>query len=227
MNGPGARPLGYGAVLFLLCFCTQMAAFFALSLFADIEEADSALFVNFAAQIFACLVGIAMLASLGGRDDLHSAGLSLRGALKGSVRAAAAYPIFLFFFLVAVVPLNELLVGDERQELVEDIMTRPELLASIPFILLVCLGVPLMEEFLFRGILYPGLRCRLSVWPAVFFSGLIFGVLHGVSAALPILAFGCYLGIVREKNESLLPAVVVHALHNSCTLLFIHLHLLQ
>jgi membrane protease YdiL (CAAX protease family) len=227
MTVVGVRPLSYGAILFLLCFGVQLAAFVGLAQLVDTEEADNALILNFASQILACLVGITMLASLGGRDDLYRAGLNLKGAIMGSVRAAAAYPLFLLFFLFAVVPLNELLVGKERQELVEEIMTRPELLTSIPFILLICLGIPLLEEFLFRGILYPGLRCRLSIWPAILFSALVFGILHGINAALPILAFGCYLGIVREKNESLLPAVVVHALHNSCTLLFIHLHLLQ
>jgi membrane protease YdiL (CAAX protease family) len=141
--------------------------------------------------------------------------------------AVGAYPAFLILFLLVIVPLNGLIVGDERQELVDDIMARPELLSSIPFLLLVCLAIPVLEEFLFRGILYPGLRVRLSVWPAVLVSALIFALLHGLSAAIPILSFGCYLGLVRERNPSLLPAILVHAVHNSVTLLFLHLHLLQ
>jgi len=221
------KPLGYGAILFLLCFGVQTLTFYIVSRFTDTGTADTALAVNFGAQVLACLVALLVIASLGGRDHLVRAGLTLRGALRGTALAACSYPAFLIFFLLVIVPINNLIVGDVRQELVEDIMSQPELLASIPFLLLVSLAVPILEEFLFRGILYPGLRAGLAMWPAVLFSGLIFALLHGFNAAFPILAFGCYLGVIREKNSSLLPAICVHVLHNSATLILLHRYLYQ
>ncbi len=128
------------------------------------------------------------------------------------------------FFVFLVAPLNKLIVGEGRQKLVEEIVNRPELLRSAGFLLLVCVAVPLLEEFLFRGILYTGLRAWVNAPVAILFSGSIFGVLHGVSAAIPIACFGFFLGYIRERSASLIPAVLIHMVHNGTTLLLLHFY---
>ncbi len=82
---------------------------------------------------------------------------------------------------------------------------------------------PLVEETMFRGVLYRHLREATSRWGRVMSFGVsalvvsfVFAVIHpqGVLAvpALMGLAFG--LNILREWRGSLLPSMIVHGLHN-------------
>jgi membrane protease YdiL (CAAX protease family) len=216
------KPLSYGPFVFLLCFAVQTGAVLILSLFCEDNEPGTALLLTFYTQATACSVAFIFVAFIGGRRDLTAAGFCLKRAGRDSLFAAGSYLWFMVLFVFLIAPLNKLIVGDERQKLVEEIVNRPELLRSAGFLLLVCVAVPLLEEFLFRGILYTGLRAWVDARVAILFSGVIFGVLHGVSAAIPIACFGFFLGYVRERSASLLPAVLVHMVHNGTTLLLLH-----
>ena len=91
--------------------------------------------------------------------------------------------------------------------------------------LTVSVGAPIMEELAFRGMIYPGLKALLppSRWPAVILTGLLFATVHlSWSAALPLLGFGCFLCLVRDRF-GLLTCIAVHAAFNFTTLLWLKL----
>jgi uncharacterized protein len=83
------------------------------------------------------------------------------------------------------------------------------------------LGAPIVEEVIYRGILFSALRKNFGPWPAIIAVSVIFVSVHvpqywggwGVLAALSLLSFG--LTVVRAYTSSLLPCFVIHLLFNS------------
>jgi|GEM_PF-2688066 len=215
------KPLSYGVLLFLLCYCLETIFSMGCGEFVDTSAIDRAMYVTLGGKFFACLVALAFVATRE-RGALSSAGFTWDGAARGSLGAIGAYLLFLPLFIFVVGPLNQLFVGDEQQAIVREIMERTDLLKSIPFLATVCVGVPILEEIIFRIFLYQGLRFQLPYLAAVLVSGAVFGLLHGLAAAFPILTLGILLGWLREKSRSIVPVVIVHAIHNSWTVLSIH-----
>ena len=84
---------------------------------------------------------------------------------------------------------------------------------------------PVVEETVFRGMLYTALRAQMRVWPAALVSGGIFAVVHPTLPGqfLPILALGVVLAILREKTGSLAPSMVCHAINNAAMLALVRL----
>ena len=83
-------------------------------------------------------------------------------------------------------------------------------------VLVVGLLAPLGEEVFFRGYLQTRLRQVWSPGPAILVTALAFGVIHG-EPVHGVLAFalGLYLGLVTERAESMVPAVLCHAANNT------------
>jgi len=92
-------------------------------------------------------------------------------------------------------------------------MTNP--LEVFAMFLVVVAGAPLVEETLFRGLLFGALRARFGPAIAILFTGIAFGAMHFDPMVGPQLAIiGLTLGYVRERSGSLYPCIVLHALQN-------------
>jgi uncharacterized protein len=93
---------------------------------------------------------------------------------------------------------------------------------STQFPILLYLGVgiaaPLVEEFMFRGVLYRGWReSRLGLWGTILLTSLCWAALHVQYPLVTIgyiFTLGIVLGIAREKTGSLWVPVWMHALNN-------------
>lgn len=113
--------------------------------------------------------------------------------------------------------LYSLLVVEPKQE---DIA---ESFGPVPVqILLIAVAAPFSEELCFRGMLFGGLRERLSTVPAALIAGIIFGLLHaftGISAVPPLAILGVIFCLLYEKTGSIVPGILLHALNNSVALL--------
>ncbi|MGI8306999.1 lysostaphin resistance A-like protein [Saccharopolyspora hattusasensis] len=92
----------------------------------------------------------------------------------------------------------------------ESIKTR-ENAGSTLTLLLTLVAAPIAEEMLFRGLLYPLLRRRVSIVAAVLVTTGVFGLLHGnvvqFASALPLAAL---LALVYERTRLLWPCVLLH-----------------
>jgi membrane protease YdiL (CAAX protease family) len=94
--------------------------------------------------------------------------------------------------------------------------------AVVLFFLLAAVAAPVWEELIFRGLLYSALRARWGMWPGILVTAFLFALMHETGRVLhdprtflfPILYLGCVLAYVREKTESVVPGMAVHALHN-------------
>ena len=84
---------------------------------------------------------------------------------------------------------------------------------AIPLVVL----APIVEELLFRGLLYRYLRGRVGVVAAVVISALVFAVLHVVIP--PLFVMGIVLAVLAERTGSLWPGIVLHATNNGLVVL--------
>ncbi|MBK8180726.1 MAG: CPBP family intramembrane metalloprotease [Planctomycetes bacterium] len=77
------------------------------------------------------------------------------------------------------------------------------------------LVLPCFEELIFRGFLQPLFVQNLGDRGGVFVTSLVFALLHGDSALLPILALSLLLGSLKLCTQRLSACIAVHALHNA------------
>ncbi len=74
---------------------------------------------------------------------------------------------------------------------------------------------PIIEELLFRGVLFAGLAKRWPVWLAAVVSSLAFAVLHGqVNVGIYTFVLGCLLSWLYVRSGSVYPGILVHFLNN-------------
>lgn len=74
---------------------------------------------------------------------------------------------------------------------------------------------PMMEEVLFRGLLYTGLKERIGVWPAILVAGMIFGAVHlDIWRFLPLAFGGAALCWTYQKTGNIWINMIAHGLWN-------------
>ena len=97
-----------------------------------------------------------------------------------------------------------------------------------PTVILLCLAVmpALCEEFFFRGFLFTALRRSTTARGVVVLSALLFGAFHTFSGNvltperfLPSTFLGLVLGWVCWRTGSILPGILLHAVHNGLLLM--------
>ncbi len=85
-------------------------------------------------------------------------------------------------------------------------------------VVLFALVAPVVEELTFRGVGQSLLRF-LGSTPSILIVGVAFGVAHGlVEALLVLVPFGIALAWLRNRTDSVLPGMLVHALFNGAAL---------
>ena len=91
------------------------------------------------------------------------------------------------------------------------------LLASALRVLAVCVLGPMVEELLFRGILFSWLKERLPIGPVIALTSVGWALLHW-SYAWPVIAViavdGVLLGVARWRTRSVVPPIAMHMLYN-------------
>jgi len=78
---------------------------------------------------------------------------------------------------------------------------------------------PLCEEFIFRGLLFRGLRRDLPLpWAAVA-SAAVFAIIHPSLGVVPVFGLGLAAAIAYERTGWLLAPVLAHAVYNGVVVL--------
>ncbi len=125
-------------------------------------------------------------------------------------------------------------LGTDLQELLKEgeIATKAQTLLEqfqrVPlWLIIVTLGIipGICEECFFRGFLFSGLRKLVSPSITILVAAILFGLFHVVMAGglavdrvLPSTLLGLLLGWISYRSGSLIPAIVMHATHNSLLL---------
>ena len=125
-------------------------------------------------------------------------------------------------YYVAAALFAELVLQPEQDDISGDLGVGDETtLVAVIAVLLIAGLAPIAEELFFRGMLFSGLRNRLSAWPAALLAGLIFGSIHapsGLTTVVPLAALGVMFCWLYERTGSLWPPVIAHAINNSLAL---------
>jgi hypothetical protein len=111
------------------------------------------------------------------------------------------------------------------QEVVEAAESSDNVGELVVIVLVIAVLAPILEEMLFRGVLLDVLKSRLALNPAIWITGIVFGVVHLTDPAtlllVPALAgLGVILGYVRVRSGgSLSRPILMHMGFNAVTAL--------
>lgn len=81
------------------------------------------------------------------------------------------------------------------------------------------LVAPVFEEYVFRGLIYRGLRRNLTMPAAIAASAILFALLHHPASIPPVLFFGVVAAVAFEKAELLIAPVIAHFVYNLAVIL--------
>lgn len=134
---------------------------------------------------------------------------------------AGGFAVASFLMIVVAFPARWIFrhAPDPSNPVIPQLIGTTGFWAPFLLVLLASVGAPLVEEFLFRGVLYQAARLRLGVWPAIIVSGLIFGFVHpvGIASMLAIATLGGVFAWMAETRKSLAPSMLAHFLQNFTT----------
>ncbi len=140
------------------------------------------------------------------------------------VRAGAfGYLCAVPLLLVAVRVMTGLLeyLPDPTHPINEDIAVATRL-DWVALALMAAVLAPLIEELAFRGLLFPALATQIrKPWVAMLACGFVFAAIHPQGPLMwPALAtVGATAAALRYYTGSLIPSIVLHAIHNALILL--------
>jgi membrane protease YdiL (CAAX protease family) len=110
-----------------------------------------------------------------------------------------------------------------EQQVLQDALTGDAATVLLAVLAAVILA-PLVEELVFRGLLFPALRSRVGLWPAALISGLVFTVIHveivtsQPLALVGLFTLGVWLAWAYHRSGSLVVPIVAHAVFNAASL---------
>lgn len=137
--------------------------------------------------------------------------------------------LFQYLYVVGIsIPLslglNNILLLSNLAEYSESYQETAEILYMPGFpVQILCVGIiiPIMEEMVFRGLVYKRMKESKSMFYAMFTSSVLFGLYHGNSVQfIYALLTGLMLAYLYEKYGSLKAPILAHMLMNivSCVL---------
>ena len=116
-----------------------------------------------------------------------------------------------------VSPLGELIpMPDSIKQAFMEVFGQKGILAFITLVV----AAPILEEFIFRGIVLDGLLKNYSPAKSIFFSALLFGLVHlNPWQFLTGVLIGLFMGWVYYHTRSLLATIMIHAVANGSSFL--------
>ena len=168
------------------------------------------------------LVFVAIGVAVGAASDISLRdGLASLGLRRFRPSAFGWMALGLFSYYVAAIAYGALITEPDQKDIARDLGLDAGVLAAIPVVVLIVVVAPIAEEIFFRGMLFGGLRKRLSTFPAAAISALVFGALHAtteITAVPPLIVFGFMLALLYERTGSLVPGMIAHAFNNALAL---------
>jgi membrane protease YdiL (CAAX protease family) len=104
------------------------------------------------------------------------------------------------------------LLADQSSNLFADPTRRYWLLA------LAILAAPIFEEFIFRGLIFGGLRRSMGLMPAAAASAAVFAVVHPPASIIPVFFLGLCTALAYERSRVLAAPMLTHAVYNAVVL---------
>lgn len=220
---PDAFPVPFawtdGLALVVISIITQIvAAGFVATAGYSLEDAIPLLVMTALSQLLTIGVGLSWLRL---RNSLS---WRLLGPVRPSGRhvwiglgiGVSGYVIVTLLVLLASALFGEF--APPNQPVLEQSLTGP--LATAFGVLVAVLLAPVVEEFVFRGVLFQALRQRIGLWPAIGISSIVFGLLHLLAPlyAVVLTILGFWLAAAFHRTGSIVVPIVGHATFNAIAL---------
>jgi len=81
-------------------------------------------------------------------------------------------------------------------------------------------AAPVFEEFIFRGLIFGGLRRSLGLGPATLASAAIFAIVHPPMSVIPVFVLGVCAALIYQRTRMLAAPMLVHAIYNAVIIAF-------
>ena len=135
---------------------------------------------------------------------------------------AVALPVVLGWNQLAAELLMRMGVKPETQQAVQRLQAGMTMGQQVYLAIVAVVLAPLVEELLFRGIIYPTVKQagypRIALWG----TAVMFGAIHAnLASFLPLAIFALILSWAYERTNNLLAPMVVHGMFNAANFLFI------
>jgi sodium transport system permease protein len=141
-------------------------------------------------------------------------------ALLGLALWPAAHELFLFNEWLGITTLRA-----DQMAAVKNLLDEWRDVSPVWILVTLAIVPGVFEEMFFRGFFFTSLRTVLSPWKTILTTALLFGLFHVVAANvlaperfLPSAFLGLALGWVRYRSDSVLPCMLLHAVHNGLLL---------
>ena len=95
------------------------------------------------------------------------------------------------------------------------------------YFVLICLIAPVVEEIIFRGFIYAGLRRVMGMTPAMLLSAVLFASIHLSTPTGGMVVVGLIalvLAYLYERSRSVVPGIVAHFVHNTLVFALLAAH---
>ncbi|HYE32810.1 MAG TPA: CPBP family intramembrane glutamic endopeptidase [Methylomirabilota bacterium] len=139
-----------------------------------------------------------------------------RALRLGVISSLLIIPIALLINGVCVYVYQKFAGEVSLQPAVKVLEETNSLVEQAGFALLAVIGAPIVEEVLFRGILYPLVKQRGFPRLALYGSAVVFAAVHGHGLTfLPLAFLGVALAVLYESADNLLAPIAAHAIFNA------------
>lgn len=215
-------PLSSAMFLLALVLPAQFAATHLLAPYAPVNFTLYLVLASIATAVI--YAGAPLIVTQHGNIDLRT-GLQLRAPRSAPLIAAlllglTLWPVPIYFAAGSfeITPAME----ESAKNLIQQIQ------ATSPFLVVFALGIvpAICEELFFRGFLLSSLRAKMHDVYAILACGALFGLFHLVNSStigavrlLPTTFLGIVLSWICVRTGSVVPGMVMHAVHNSLVLL--------
>ncbi|MCR5773904.1 MAG: CPBP family intramembrane metalloprotease [Lachnospiraceae bacterium] len=194
-------------------------AFVAISLFVSFFIPDMGIGMTALLSELCLLVpvlGFLFMGRVGIREQLHLKGIKLSTLLMVFVFHICTYPV--------VIAMNAFTMAITGDNAAMDITSQFD--GESFFVIWLFVGVigPLVEEFVFRGVLLGGLRTTGRIIAPTIISALLFGLIHmNINQFSYTLCMGIFWGLLIEASGSIVSTTVCHMTMNSFSILMAYL----
>jgi membrane protease YdiL (CAAX protease family) len=94
------------------------------------------------------------------------------------------------------------------------LQNEPNLLTRTWGLALATLAAPVVEELIFRSLIFRPLRRTHSLVISILASALLFAIIHDPLSIPPVFLLGCLCAYALEKSNSILTPILLHSLYN-------------
>lgn len=128
------------------------------------------------------------------------------------------FGLFLTNIIMQIMAGTDLLTS--ALDLMENAFNAKTNLDGLVLILTVAVGAPIVEELLFRGVLFEELNRHCSAKTTIFLTALIFGIYHfNILQSPNTFVMGLVLGWTYYRTQSIKASIIVHATNNILALI--------